>query len=142
MADIAGGLLAGTTDAFGAGTKPIAGGVLVAGSPDATPPVLANQTPAAATKLKATDIVEFDLYDVSPGLALARIDLEYSNDSRRFVVHTGSTFKAPFATYSTRTGAGTKAAPYHFKLKPDGGWQAGLTITVLPVAVDAAGNVL
>jgi hypothetical protein len=95
-----------------------------------TAPVISGLTPDPGS-LAVGDVLEFDLSVTLSGGAVAEIRIDYSNDARRFVVHDGAVFLPPFDTYSTRTGSG----PYHFRLRPDGGWQEGVGVTLTPRTV-------
>lgn len=109
---------------------------------DTTAPVIANLVPADLAELAADDFIEFDLYDDEPGVTFAQLLISLSNNPRRReAVYDAGEFWGLFARDSIYTaGAGTLASPHHFKIRPAGGWPAGVTVNLLPRFVDGVGN--
>ncbi len=95
------------------------------------------------------DFLEFDAYDSLPGLGLTQVLIRLGNEGtletgiREAAYDEGALRGRYLAGGSTRTGAGTQADPYHFKIRPAGGWPvlpAGVLHDLLPRFVDGDGN--
>jgi hypothetical protein len=90
------------------------------------------------------DFLEFDVYDVLPGLGLTQVLIQLGNESLREAAYDEGAFRGRYlAGGSTRTGAGTQGSPYHFKIRPAGGWPtlpSGQLHNLLPRFGDSAGN--
>jgi hypothetical protein len=109
-------------------------------SGDATEPVIQN----VVYPEDPWDWMEFDVYDADPGLGLVQVLVQLGNEEIREAAYDEGAFRGRYlAGGSTLTGAGTSGSPYHFKLRPAGGWPvlpSGVEHNVLPRFVDGSGN--
>lgn len=102
------------------------------------PPVVANVVLPTAPG----EEFSFDVYDAAPGLRLVQVLIDLGNVRDRLVVYDEGAFRGRFAGLSTISGSGTSEDPYHFSVRPAGGWPAGVEHTLLPRFIDSAGNEL
>jgi hypothetical protein len=90
------------------------------------------------------DWLEFDVYDVTPGIGLNLVLVQLGNESLREAAYDEGEFHGRYlAGGSTLTGSGTDGNPYHFMLRPAGGWPtlpSGELHLLLPRFGDSAGN--
>lgn len=112
-------------------------GGTIAVTPDTTPPVISNFSPATGTELPARDTpISFDVTDLDPGLQLVVVTLKYSSLPETFVVYDGSKFVEPFNTTGSTMTAITNG--YRFTVAPRTQWLGDPEF--FAYAVDQAGN--
>jgi hypothetical protein len=117
---------------------------------DVTDPVISNMTPtpgvdpgdpggfpASYAEAKWTPI-EFDLTDVTPGLATFTVWCQFPGDDDVILVHDGANYRGRFAA---RSEINAIANGYHLSVLPSSGWIPGVIPDFTVRAVDAAGNV-
>lgn len=105
--------------------------------PDATPPVVANVTPAPASVISPTTPIVFDVTDLTPGFEHVSVTVERAGDGRRDDVHDGTTFAGLYTSGGSTRTAITNG--FQFSIRPGGGW-SGSSITVRIIALDGDGN--
>jgi len=104
---------------------------------NADPPVISNMTPAPGS-IVSSDVIEFDVDDLDPGLLTVIIYCKYADQPETLLVHDGTDFKSPWDTSdNVRTAI---ANGFHYALKPGGGWTGSFDLDV--VAIDGEGNLV
>lgn len=98
-------------------------------------PVVTNIT----TPTSHSGYYECDVYS-DGGFASLSFLVQLGDNPKEWVTaYTDGEFRGVFKPGSTRTGLGTEAVPYHFKIKPLGFWPDGSNV-VRPRAIDTSGN--
>lgn len=82
---------------------------------------------------------ECDIYDSAGFSSITFLVQLGSKPNEWITAYTDGEFRGVFKPSSTRTGLGTEAVPYHFKIKPLGFWPKGSNV-VRPRAIDTSGN--
>lgn len=126
-------------------TRGLVGGSAV----DATAPTISNMTPSPSVapgdpggfpadyRAARTTPIEFDVTDVTPGIALIIVWVKFSNRTDTLVVFDGVSLLWPFdlSTVTPITNG------YHFAVLPRGGWPSDCTVSFHARAIDQAGNI-
>jgi hypothetical protein len=102
--------------------------------PDVSPPAIANMNPPAGSTIGRTTKIAFDVTD-NDLLRRVLVVASYAATGRAELVHDGTSFRAPFATLSARSGV---AGGYHYLVGRSGGWANPPTIEIF--AFDVSGN--
>lgn len=105
-------------------------------SPDLVAPIVSGFDPSPGSPLEPTQLIGFVVTDNSGLFRRIIVHATFVGASAWEVVHDGTTFRAPYASSSTRVEA--PAGTFTFSVFRDGGWPGGPSIEVF--AIDAAGN--
>lgn len=106
-----------------------------ASAADLTPPQITNMTPSAGTTISASTPLGFDIIDPDSGIASIILAIGSPNGTVE-LAYDGSSFRGPYARYSTRTNI---TNGFHFALTRDGGWLGTPDLEIF--AIDIHGNV-
>ena len=106
--------------------------------PNATPPVVSNIQPPNFVLASRSQPIEFDVTDVSPGIAGVVVTVKYQYTTETHVIWNGTEFLDPYVTISSIT---TIDGGFHFEILPTGGWRQDIE-KLKVYAVDSDGNAL
>lgn len=110
-----------------------AAGLVVTDTVDPVITVISTPTTAAGAYV-------VDVHDAAPGLLRVGLFADLGNQAAVEVIHDGNAFQRPYATRSTRTGAGTTVSPYRYTIYRDTRWPEGVLNTIKHFAIDTVGN--